>query len=333
VEVLRQLRKTLTRGALQVGMEVSQRARDPTAVEALRGLLLVASRTALPLRVRLARNMKLAGVYRKGLVDAHFRRAIDQIVMLAHVFRAGFPRSGCLDKFKFDDSFRLLEQAYARGRGVINIAPHICGYPVYAPVVTPRIPCSIYLRRNENPRKMRITEAVGRAGDGHLVYPPAGAAKTQRLQVAIDVLREGRMLFLTPDTPRKPHEGVPVSVFGRTTYFPTGVFTMAMRTGAPVVPVVWHWEAGAYHLRYAEPLELARGRGVRRQANAGMRKWAASVDAFLHRHPEMWWNWLDKRWTGIIRNHEPRSRPSPFHARATRMGASHRNRHEGAARD
>ena len=31
------------------------------------------------------------------------------------------------------------------------------------------------------------------------------------------------------------------------------------------------------------------------------RKWAADIDAFLHQHPEMWWNWLDKRWTRIIR--------------------------------
>jgi hypothetical protein len=25
------------------------------------------------------------------------------------------------------------------------------------------------------------------------------------------------------------------------------------------------------------------------------------VDAFLHDHPAIWWNWLDKRWTKILR--------------------------------
>jgi len=245
--------------------------------------------------------MKLAGVYRPGLVRSYLDRAIDQLIMLGHVFRAGFPRSGCAERFKFDGSFRLLEQAYAAGKGVVNIAPHLCGYPIYAPVVSPRIPCSIYLRRNKDPRKMRITEAVGLAGGGHLVYPPDGATRSQRLQVAIDVLRQGRMLFITPDTPRKPDQGVPVTIFGRKVYFPTGPFVMSMRTRSPVVPVVWHWNDGAYHVRCGEPIELTRSGRIREQSEAAAEKWARSVDAFLREHPEMWWNWLDKRWTQILR--------------------------------
>ena len=302
MEILRQLRKTLVFGALRIGMEVAQRTDNPAVIEALRGLLLGLTRTAIPLRKRLTKNMKLVGVYHQGLLDAHFERAVDHFIMLAHILRAGFPKSGCPEKFKFDESFRLLEQAYAGGRGVICIAPHLCGFPVYAPIVTPRIPCSSYVRRNRDPRKMRITEAVALAAGGPLVYPPEGATKAERLQVAIDVLREGKMLFITPDTPRKPHQGILVTIFGRTAYFPIGVFVMSMRTGAPVVPVAWHWQDGAYHLRYGEPIELARARGSRQQTEAAARKWAQSVDAFLHQYPEMWWNWLDKRWTRIIRN-------------------------------
>jgi lauroyl/myristoyl acyltransferase len=270
-------------------------------VDALGTHVLRLIRIALPLRQRLAHNMKLAGVYREELIDAHFVRAVDQLTMLGHVLRAGFAESGCPEKFVFDESLRLLEQAHAAGKGVINIAPHLCGYPVYGAVVSMRIPCSIYLRRNKDPGKMRITEAVGLAGQGHLVAPPTGATKAQRLNVAIDVLRQGRMMFITPDTPRKPSEGVRVTLFGRTSYFPMGVFIMSLRTGAPVVPVTWHWKQGAYHLHYGEPIELVRGGRLRQQAAAATRHWAATVDRFLHAYPEMWWNWLDKRWTKIIR--------------------------------
>jgi lauroyl/myristoyl acyltransferase len=148
---------------------------------------------------------------------------------------------------------------------------------------------------------MRITEAIGIAGKGHLVCPPAGATRAQRLKVAVDILREGRMLFITADTPRKPDQGVAVTIFGRTAYFPTGVFVMSMRTGAPVVPVWWHWDNDAYHIYYSEPIEPVRQGRIRQQAEAATRKWARCVDQFLHQHPEMWWNWLDKRWTRIIR--------------------------------
>jgi lauroyl/myristoyl acyltransferase len=300
--LLRELRRTLVFGGLRAGMEFSRVVADPAPVEALRLAALAAARVTFPLRMRLATNMRLAGVYRPGLVSDHFARAIDHMAMLAHVFRAGVPRSGCLERFRFDGSLRLLAQAHAAGKGVINIAPHLCGFPVYPPVVTPRVPCSIYLRHNKDRRKMRITEAVGLAGKGHLVYPPKGARPARRLQVGIDVLREGRTLFITPDTPRKPHQGVPVTVFGRRVHFPTGVFVMSMRTGAPVVPTVWHWEDGAYHVRYEEPIEPARRGRLKRQAEAAMQDWARRIDAFLHDHPDMWWNWLDKRWTRVLRN-------------------------------
>jgi lauroyl/myristoyl acyltransferase len=246
--------------------------------------------------------MKEAGVYRPDLPDAHFERAVDQFCMIGHVLRAGVSRSGCLERFVFDQTFRYVEQAYSAGKGVIHIAPHICGYPLYAAVVSPRIPCCVYSRRNVDPRKVRINETVWLAGEGEVVVPPAGASKAQRLQVAISVLREGKMLFVTPDTPRQPQQGVAVTILGRGAYFPTGVFVMSARTRAPVVPVFWHWEDGTYHIRYSEPIEITRNGDLRRRTEAATKAWAEDVDSFLQRHPGVWWNWLDKRWTAILRN-------------------------------
>lgn len=297
----RNLRKRMTHKFLKWGQEFAQKS-DRAGVERSRQILVRLTKTAIPLRKRLEQNMQLAGVYQSHLIDAHFERAVDQMIMLAHVVRAGFPESGCPERFGFDDSFQILEQAYAEGKGLINIAPHICGYPLYAPIVSPRIPCTIYLRRNKDPRKMDINQAMGDAGDGELIYPPEGATRAQRLQVAIDVLRKGKMLFLCADTPRKPDDGVPVTIFGRTAYFPTGVFIMSLRTGAPVVPVTWYWEKGQYHIHYDDPIELSRGGNLKTKATAAVKKWAQSVDSFLHKYPEMWWNWLDKRWTRIIRS-------------------------------
>ncbi len=299
---LRELRRTATFGALRLGQTIACGADSPAVVEAMRKVLLAAARLSIPLRTRLATNMKCVAMYRPGLTMAYFERAIDQMAMLAHVFRTGrFAASGCPERFQFDESFCVLEQAYSLHKGVINIAPHICGYPLYPPIVSPRIPCSIYMRRNKDPRKRRINEAIGLAGQGHLVYPLEGATKDQKLRVALDVLREGRMLFVTPDTPRKAHQGVGVSIFGRTVFFPTGVFVMSLRTGAPVVPVFWHWDGGTYHIRCEEPFELTRSGRLKQQCEAAVKHWAGMVDRFLRRHPEMWWNWLDKRWTKILR--------------------------------
>ena len=149
---------------------------------------------------------------------------------------------------------------------------------------------------------MKITETVVKSSNAELISPPVGATKAQRLQVAIDALRQGKMLFLTPDTPRKPEDGVAVEILGKTAHFPTGVFIMSMRTGAPVLPVWWYWKEGCYHVSYSQPIELQRGGGLRQKAETAMKEWGAEVDAFIRAHPEMWWNWLDKRWTKILRN-------------------------------
>lgn len=296
----RKLRKSLTVQVLRLGQYLARNGNERTLVR-LRRTLRIFTRTALPLRIMLRRNLRAAGVYSEPAAAAYFERAIDQLVMLAEILQSG-PDSRCLGQFQSDDSFRHMEQAYARGNGVICIAPHINGYPLFAGVISRRIPCVIFARRNEDPRKMSITESVVKMGKGELVYPPADANKSQRLQVAVDVLRNGRMMFLTPDTPRKPHEGVPVTIFGRTAYFPTGIFVMSLRTGAPVVPAWWYYKDGIYHTYYSEPMELSRGGNLRRKTESAMQKWAAETDAFLHEHPEMWWNWLDKRWTQILRN-------------------------------
>lgn len=297
----RKLRKTLTVRSLQLGQELAQKG-DWNTVERMRNGLRILTRVALPLRSRLKTNILQTDLYYEGLIDAYFERAVDQIIMLAHVLRAGLPESGYMDKFRFDDSFEILERAYAGGKGVISIAPHICGYPIYGGIVSSRIPCAIYLRHNKDPRKMRITEQVGRAGNGELIYPPKGGTRSQRLQVAVNVLRQGRMVFLAADTPRKPDKGVPVNILGHRAYFPTGVFVMSLRTGAPVVPAWWYWKDGIYHIHYSEPIELQRGGDLKAKAKAATQKWAEDIDKFLRKYPEMWWNWLDKRWTNILRN-------------------------------
>jgi lauroyl/myristoyl acyltransferase len=301
MELMRKIRKKTTIELLRFGQYVATKGSYQT-VERLRTIMRLFFRVLLPLRLRLRTNIRCAGLEPDGLIDAYFDRGIDQMIMVAHGFRADFDMNMLTQQFIFDETFEILEQTYAKGKGVITITPHISGYPVYGAIISSRIPCTIYQRRNQDPRKMKITETVAKSSNAELISPPVGATKAQRLQVAIDALRQGKMLFLTPDTPRKPEDGVAVEILGKTAHFPTGVFIMSMRTGAPVLPVWWYWKEGYYHVSYGQPIELQRGGGLRQKAETAMKEWGAEVDAFIRTHPEMWWNWLDKRWTKILRN-------------------------------
>jgi lauroyl/myristoyl acyltransferase len=319
----RTVRKWATTSLLRLGVRLSRRG-SRRRVERLRSVMSAATKFCLPLHWRVARNMQRAGVYRKGLPDLYFERAADQMEFLMHIFRAGFPESGVAQRFSFDSSIRLLHQAHSAGHGTLVISPHLCGYPVFPRVLAEHVPCSIYLRHSADPRKHEINRQIGHAGGGHLVYPPIDASPMQRITVAMDILRAKRALYITPDLPRKPDEGVPVTVFGRTVYFPTGVVIMAMRTRAPIVFAAWHCENGLYHVSFHPPLDFSPRGDRQRRAASGMAEFARLMDEQLHEHPEMWWNWLDKRWTRILR-----SRPGFEDLRATTESAAH----DSAGRD
>ncbi len=301
MKLTRRIRKRITVDLLKLGQRVAEKG-TYKSVERLRKTIYLFTRTAIPLRQRLKTNIRCAGMDPKPLVDDYFERATDQMIMLAHGFRADFELSTLVDQFRFDDSLSIVEKAYADGKGVMVISPHLSAYPAFGSVLSTRIPTTIYSRRSQGERKTDITDKIAKIGNVELVYPPPGATKPQRLQVAMDILRQGKLLYITPDTPRKPDEGVPVSILGKTAHFPSGVFIMAMRTGAAVVPAWWHFEDGRYQIRFSEPIQLPESGKVREKAEACTQQWGRQVDAFLREHPEMWWNWLDKRWTKILRD-------------------------------
>lgn len=299
----RTLRKALSMGLLQVGWRMSRRS-SPAAIGRVRRVGLSALSVLPPIRLMMVRNMQRAGVYESDLPRRYLDRAGDQMEQLMHIARAGFRDSGVADLYRFDDSVEHLRKAHAAGRGVVVVAPHLCGYPIFPRLLDEIVPCSIFLRRSPSDAKHAINMAIGKAGGGHLVFIPDNTPPTAQLNLAMKILRDGRGLFITPDVPRKADEGVPVQIFGRMAYFPTGSFLMAMRTGAPVVSALWYYNDGRYHVRFSAP-QWFESRGDRRaRLEQATVEFAREMDAFLHQHPEMWWNWLDKRWTRILRGRD-----------------------------
>ncbi len=82
------------------------------------------------------------------------------------------------------------------------------------------------------------TPGPARAGDGGVLPRPAGTCRSSAadtraaasvIDIGVDVLREGRALGIFPEGTRSPD--------GRLYKFRTGVARLALRTGAPVVPV------------------------------------------------------------------------------------------------
>lgn len=76
MDITRRLRKKVTFELLRWGQGLA-RTGDHARIERLRKVLSWLAKVTVPLRKRLKRNMRLAGVYQPQLVDAHFDRAIS----------------------------------------------------------------------------------------------------------------------------------------------------------------------------------------------------------------------------------------------------------------
>jgi KDO2-lipid IV(A) lauroyltransferase len=121
------------------------------------------------------------------------------------------------------------------------------------------------------------------------------AALTE-MTTALRVLRQNRVLAITPDLLQRPGSGVPVRLFGRTAELPAGPFFLAARTGAPLLPAFFHREGGRYLLWAHEPRFLETGGDRDTVIAAAARDWAELFEAFVREHPDMWNFWLDRRW-------------------------------------
>lgn len=123
-----------------------------------------------------------------------------------------------------------VEQAFGHGRGVIMVTGHIGSWDLGGAAFIARgKPASVLVETLQpvrwNERVQGIRERMG------LRAIPIESGPREMLAV----LRRREALGILIDRPLE-EEGVPVNFFGRTTRVPGGPATLALRTGAPVVP-------------------------------------------------------------------------------------------------
>jgi KDO2-lipid IV(A) lauroyltransferase len=149
-------------------------------------------------------------------------------------------------------------------------------------------------RPRDNPRLDDLAARL-RAEAGADLLPRGAAARA-----ALRALRDGKVLGLLFDQNASRREGVFVPFFGRPACTREGPVRLAMRTGAPVIPVFIErvGESGRHRVRVCAPLDLVpEGWGGDAQAavveNAA--RMTAAIEAAIRRAPDQW-IWTHRRW-------------------------------------
>ena len=182
--------------------------------------------------------------------------------------------------------------AQAVGRGVILLTGHIGAWElsVYAHSIYGH-PMSFLARRVDNPLVERLAEGY-RARYGNRSIDKRGG-----LREVLRTLKGGGVVGILADLNTSREEGVFCDFFGRPACTTAGVATLALRTGAAVLPgyLIWDEAARVHRLCFEPPVETVNTGNQKDDVAANTARYVKVIEDVIRRHPEQWL-WVHRRW-------------------------------------
>ncbi len=195
------------------------------------------------------------------------------------------------------DGFEHIADPIAAGTGVILVLPHVGGWEFAGAWLAARgYPPTVVVERVEPAELFDwFVEVRAAMGMNVVALGPDAAATVAR------ALRDNRVVCLLADRDLSG-DGVEVSFFGEKTTLPAGPATLALRTGAPLVPVAVYFRPRGHHLaRIGPPLPCGRTGRLRDDVGRITQDLAHRFEELIRAAPEQWHlmqpNWPSDRET------------------------------------
>jgi KDO2-lipid IV(A) lauroyltransferase len=177
--------------------------------------------------------------------------------------------------------------AMATGRGLLLLTAHYGNWELLAAShALERWPLSVMVRPLDSALLDPLIERLRLRCGTEII------SKRQGLRGALDALRRERMVGILLDQNTSHREGVFVPFFGIPASTSRGLAVIALRTGAPVVPVFIRRLAGGRHVVQAAPPIPAPGDGDPVAFTAAFNR---AIEDAIRQAPEQWF-WLHRRW-------------------------------------
>ena len=183
-----------------------------------------------------------------------------------------------------------VERAEAQGRGVMYFTGHFGSWELQVIAHAYRFrPIVMVARRLDNPLLERLIERL-RGRTGTRVVPRRGAVRG-----LLGALKRRESVGMMIDQHMQDRSAVQIDFFGRPAATTSAIAALALRTGAPVVPVfAVPLPRGRYRLVYApavEPPPPDDPDPVRTYTQ----RCTDVLETYVRRHPHLWL-WMHRRW-------------------------------------
>ncbi len=235
-------------------------------------------RAAFPRRTAAERRAIVRAMF------AHFGRLLFEFLK----FSTLSPEQ-MLSRVEFDGEERV-RLAYGQGKGVLFITGHFGFWELHAVAHPLRFePIGVLARTLDNARLNTLLEEVRQRTGNVVIYRQGSIRKVMRM------LSEKHGVAILIDQHISGADAVSVDFFERPAATTSAVAAMALRTGAPVVPVfALPLGGGRYRLIYEHPVEppAADSEDAVREFT---QRCTDVLEMYVRRHPDLWL-WMHRRW-------------------------------------
>ncbi len=185
-------------------------------------------------------------------------------------------------------------EALDRGKGVICITPHLGNWELGGLLLAFK-GCDLYvLTLDEVDPKIKAFRERMRAAKGikNIYIDPENPTPSAILEV-VRVLKENKVVAMLGDRSGGANT-IELDFFGRRTPFPTGAATLAMTTGAAVLPVFVILKGGKYWGIIERPIYFhsSSQQGKESEIRRGMEKLVRTFERYIGEYPDQWYNFF-----------------------------------------
>jgi KDO2-lipid IV(A) lauroyltransferase len=184
-------------------------------------------------------------------------------------------------------------EALERGKGVICITPHLGNWELGGMLLAFK-GCDLYVltldeldpKTKDFRERMRVGKGIKNIYIDDKHHTPAAILEV------VKVLKENKVVAMLGDRPGGANT-IELNFFGHRTRFPVGVATLAMATGAAVLPVfVVLQKGGKYWGIIERPIyfESASRHNRGRQIRRGMQELVRIFERYIGEYPDQWYN-------------------------------------------
>ena len=221
------------------------------------------------------------------------RNAFENLGMMAVEFFR-IPKMD-LETFKKRVTIEGLEEALrilGKGKGALLLLSHFGNWEMMG-IMSKLIGDSIMVIAKPMKKNKRIDQFITkiRNAAGLEVVSSIKASRT-----VFKALSQNRVVGILIDQRAKRSEGVWADFFGKKAPTTPGLAVLAMKTGAPVVPVFMVRNGfGKHRLIIQKPLELVHTGDIKKDVEANTQLFNHTLESMIRQYPDQWF-WVHRRW-------------------------------------